>query len=677
MKKILTILLLFVSLISSATNYYVKTGGSDAANGLTDGTAWETLSKVSGATFAGGDTILFNRGDTWVGTLTVHNSGTAGNLITYGAYGTGADPIITGFTSVTAWSDLGSNIWESTAAVSTLTTCNMVVIGGVNTAMGREPEVDANVYTFQTHDANNSITSTDLSGTPDWTGAQVVIRKESWIWQVGTITDQSTGTISYTDGGTFTPTNDWGFFIQNDSLTLDTQDEWYYSPSRKKIMIYSTSEPSNVKVTTVEKLLSSVNKNYVTIENISFIGSNTTSVYVEGGTNFTVSNCTINYNGLHGVHLFWPSYATVDSSVIKNSNYAAIWAQTQVNYATISNNTIDSTTMINGVGTLVYAPGSIYFAGGDYVTITGNNIDHSGYDGILVAHDHGTISNNFINNSVLKRSDGGGIYVGGTYVDLVIDNNIVLNSLGDTDGTNGTGAESMGIYLDAWPENITVTDNTCAYNETTGIYLNLGANTNTISGNTCYANSASQFRVENYSDQQDTYDNAVTYNKFIAKEATPLVAEFRSALNNIPSFFSTSNYNYWARPIDDTDGIRAGQPNSYGSDYMTLAQWQTFSSLDANSGKSPTAISDTADIHLVYNATYNTKYFTLSAGMVDVANTSYSGNISVLPFSSLVLIGAGTITPAAGSSSGFKLIRSAGGKILRDSEGKVIRTLTE
>ena len=85
--------------------YYVKTGGSDAADGLSDGNAWQTVAKVNGETFAAGDSILFNRGDTWRETLTVPSSGSSGNPITFGAYGTGALPIITGANVATGWAD--------------------------------------------------------------------------------------------------------------------------------------------------------------------------------------------------------------------------------------------------------------------------------------------------------------------------------------------------------------------------------------------------------------------------------------------------------------------------------------------------------------------------------------------------------------------------------------------
>lgn len=72
------------------TTYYVANSGSDGAAG-TIGVPWQTVSKVNGFTFTSGDSILFNRGDTWREQLTVPR----GNL-TLGQYGSGALPVITG-----------------------------------------------------------------------------------------------------------------------------------------------------------------------------------------------------------------------------------------------------------------------------------------------------------------------------------------------------------------------------------------------------------------------------------------------------------------------------------------------------------------------------------------------------------------------------------------------------
>ena len=78
--------------------YYVNaSSGSDSNNGTSTATPWQTVSKVNGSRFKPGDTILFNRGDTWREQLNVSFSGTAGRPIAFGAYGSGAKPLITAF----------------------------------------------------------------------------------------------------------------------------------------------------------------------------------------------------------------------------------------------------------------------------------------------------------------------------------------------------------------------------------------------------------------------------------------------------------------------------------------------------------------------------------------------------------------------------------------------------
>lgn len=96
------------------TDYFVKNGGNDAASGLDDDNAWETLSQVStgpGPGYNAGDSVFLKEDDEWREQLTVPSSGSNGSPITFGAYGSGADPIIKG-------SDLVST-WESVYAANT------------------------------------------------------------------------------------------------------------------------------------------------------------------------------------------------------------------------------------------------------------------------------------------------------------------------------------------------------------------------------------------------------------------------------------------------------------------------------------------------------------------------------------------------------------------------------
>ncbi len=85
------------------TTYYVKNAGSDSNSGLSDALAWQTINKVNTSSFNPGDSILFNKGDTWREQLTIPSSGSAGNPITFGSYGSGNAPQILGSDALGTW----------------------------------------------------------------------------------------------------------------------------------------------------------------------------------------------------------------------------------------------------------------------------------------------------------------------------------------------------------------------------------------------------------------------------------------------------------------------------------------------------------------------------------------------------------------------------------------------
>jgi hypothetical protein len=117
---LLIIVLLFLVNRLQATTYYVDaSNGNDANNGMTPTTAWQSIPKVviMSTGFQPGDTILFKKGEIWIGeriNMDTHPSGTFDNPITYGAYGEGAKPIITIHSIQNEiWTDEGSNIWST------------------------------------------------------------------------------------------------------------------------------------------------------------------------------------------------------------------------------------------------------------------------------------------------------------------------------------------------------------------------------------------------------------------------------------------------------------------------------------------------------------------------------------------------------------------------------------
>jgi len=112
---------------AAGTTYYVSNCGvvgNDSNNGTSSSTPWLTIAKVNSSTFNHGDSILFNSGCTWREQLSIPSSGTSGSPITFGAYGSGAKPIINGSNIVTGWA-ASSNITGSvTQANMKLSTVN-------------------------------------------------------------------------------------------------------------------------------------------------------------------------------------------------------------------------------------------------------------------------------------------------------------------------------------------------------------------------------------------------------------------------------------------------------------------------------------------------------------------------------------------------------------------------
>jgi hypothetical protein len=95
---------------ASGTTYYVDNcvvTGNDSNNGTSTSTPWLTIAHVNSYSFNPGDTILFRSGCTWREALTPGQSGTAGNPITFGAYGSGANPIISGANVFSSWTSEG------------------------------------------------------------------------------------------------------------------------------------------------------------------------------------------------------------------------------------------------------------------------------------------------------------------------------------------------------------------------------------------------------------------------------------------------------------------------------------------------------------------------------------------------------------------------------------------
>jgi parallel beta-helix repeat protein len=640
--------------------YVSSSDGNDANDGANSLTPIKTLSKLNSLTLAAGTHVYLKRNDSFTGTIVVNQSGTSSNPIVIDAYGTGAKPVVTGFANITSWytptSDL--NLWESLNTIGSLADLNLVSINNVNTPMGRYP--NTGWLTYQSHNANLSITSSSLTGTPNWTGAQVVLKKEKWDSHVGKITAQSGGTISYTDNGIDVPQNGYGFFIQDDNKTLDLQNEWYYNDTTKKLRIYSSVSPTNVKVPTLDSVMV-INGNYVTVQNIEFTGTNNSAVKVVNGDNITFDSCVVSYAGDVGIILTGSTGSVVKNSYVHHTNGNAIRSD---NNTTIQYCTVENASMIYGM-VRTYNFGAITTSSGGLVQY--NKIDSVGYNGIMLnGRTNSTVDKNFVNHACMLYDDGAAIYTSLSGTNTTITNNIVTNTKGGGGGNPDTDVMAFGIYLDSYTTGTTVSYNTAANNGGAGLFVS-NADNNVLTYNTLYNNSiGSGFSAQSELQIQHICCNVVTANTvsnntyFVANPAKYAIFVY-SITDDVPSWFTAMDNNKF---FSNATNVVSTQINAAFSN-KTLPQWRTYTGKEANS-----TITQQGDstVRFEYNATNVSKTVSLDAKYIGTSGTTYdAGSIILAPYTSAILRRNGDLANVPDQTGG-KVYHYKGRKIILNKQ---------
>lgn len=658
MKKILIIIFFFLSLTGFSTTYYVSTSGSNGNNGTSSGTPWQTLAYTSGK-YSAGDIILLKRGDTWYETLTVSASGSSGNRITFGAYGTGDNPVVSGFTVVTGWTNAGGGIYSK--SISTSSTPNMVTVNGHNTPIGRWPDMSETTGWPSDTYTPSSFSSTQITDSRiplpttvdlDDSGAEVVFRGSQWVNERELITNHVDHTItygatSYHEFGTGT-----GYFLQNHPYFLTRYSEWCYTSGTFR-MYFGGVDPTTktVKVASRDNAVVLSSRSYVTLENITFEGGNQASVYVSNSSNVTITDCIVRFSGYQGISGNNADYLMVNECTVSHSNNVGVYPSGGSLNATIQWSTIDHSGYINGMGGSNDADYSGIIceddaAAGNLHLITHNKILSSGYDGIRWGEPI-EISYNYIDSVCLNKSDGGGMYAFQRNGDVTktIKYNIVLNSM-SVDYGGGDDNSSHGIYHDG-SFNVDVQNNIVANCGGAGLFNN-GGSDNTWTDNIGFNCLRSFWIMSNPPIGEPVENIVVTGNTIVStdipngKFAWWLVTK---GAESYLSGFGTIDYNHYASPRG-LDNYIGSSYNAWGGpwNYDNLTDWKARYGYDTHS-TAGTITASVANQHLVYNDTTVAKTWSISGTLYDVEDVAYTDEEIVLqPFTGLVLIGTGTVT---------------------------------
>ncbi len=660
---LLTLLTFLTFLETRATDYYVSPSGNDNNSG-TQASPWRTATKAVSVAKSG-DKIYLEAGGEYYGGIAPASG------VSFNSYGSGAKPVITGLTQITNWTSRGSGVYESVVS-GAQSTLNMVVMNGNFQAVGRYPKVTAankGYLNVSSHSGNSSVNGS-LSGAPSAVGGEVVIRKNHWILERGTITSQSGSSVSYSGGGSYSPTDGFGFFLQNHVNLLTATGEWAFESSSKKVQMYfggSGPGSNDVRVATVSNLVTLSSKSGISFTNISFQGANNHLFSVSGSSSITLTDCELEFAGVDGfntnastsgITLLRTNFTWSNNNHIRSNN-ATDW---NIQDCVFTNNGMTAGMGGNGDGT--------YYAISDLANnslIQYCSIINSGYVGInfngsAASGNNIRVLNNLVDGFCLVKDDGAGIYTG--YVGGIvshstcrIENNIIKNGLGANDGAgNGTQwFQVHGIYMDDYSNNVVINGNSITNCGGSGIYLHLSNNI-TLTNNTTYANKNEELLIsatENSTGaiRNITMNGNVFFNMTKDNSQLYWVALIRSLGDDIGQW-GTWNNNYFCRPLNSEKQsffVRHGSNDDIGD----LPMWKSISGKDGNSKGTPVTVTDPNKVRFEYNASKSSKTVSLGANYLDAKGANYAGSITLAPYTSAVLIQtSGTVNQQPQANAG-------------------------
>lgn len=631
------------------TYYFSAVSGDDTrspAQAQQVATPWKSLAKLNQIfpQLQPGDSVLFKRGEVYYGSIVAGASGADGRPIVFAAYGQGYEPVISGFTRLAGWkAGSAKGVWQAPCQGCGMRV-NMVEVGNTAQPMGRYP--NSGYLTVQSHSGNSSITDPSLSGGTDWTGAEVVIRKNRFAIDRNQILSQQGGTLTYKGSGYYPPTDGFGYFIQNDIRTLDQPGEWYYDPKAHTMNIFygAGPVPSDVMASSVDTLLTVRGKQNLSFLALTFAGSNGDAIFLSDAANITISSCNIVYSALDAVDAIRSNNLTLSHLIVDYSDNNGISISNGQNNV-VSDCAVRHSGTIPGMGN----PQDSYIGidiSGQNNTVQYNTVDTTGYVGIFFLKGPNLIKNNTVNYFCYLKDDGGGIYTWSGDIDSaavrnggVVTGNIVLNGIGAADGTDKAHGSIIanGIYLDENSSGIEVSNNTVAHC-TLGIFLQ-DTHEVTVKGNTAYDNDA-EISMRHALDKGTFRNNDVSGNTAVAAKSGQVVLLLSSGTasgvgSNAAAFADVHDNHYSSVGSGGTlFKVVMRQNNQNVQDKGALGDWQSKYGKDANSDYSTPA----GGVRFEYNDSKAVKSISLDGTYKDPGGKTFHGQISLDPYTSEILI---------------------------------------
>jgi parallel beta-helix repeat protein len=582
--------------VAQPATYHVSPNGADSNNGTSPATAWRSIARVLQSIYSlqPGDRILFERGGTYRGELIMPNSGNSANPIQFGAYGTGALPVISGSDVVTGWVQHSGNIWRAPLTSG----AKHVYVNGVRQTLARFPNTG-----WLRNDQGTGTTLYDnalTQGSGYWNGSTVVIRSTNWSYDAPTVSGFSNGTLTFPNIYYNLGSNDWGYFLCNKLSELDAPGEWYHDATNGQLYLWAPNN-ANPNTLTVEAAIRDRGINvywsrqFVTIADLAFQHQRLAGVWLDGASNVTITGCTFRelYFGIRSVgtnclyqgNTFHDTYATAAMMLDNGSQFTS--------------NTLTNIAMVPGLGESNWGYFGVRTVGNNNI-VRLNRIENVGYIGIVVDKNV-LVEKNVVRNPTAILNDGGGIAFDNCD-GAIIQDNMVLDAVGSIESAAPnfipSGKICHGIYFgNTVIKNTVVQRNTVSNCQGSGLHVDhtMVSTGNQIRDNVLFNNKV-QLSVSDYSNYNGpgatapyhvaTFNGVYSGNVLYAAGADQLCMKQYSVYSPNAVDYGTFSNNKYFSPYEELS-ILWFNTNSGVQKLFTLERWQLERSEDAGSTRSP------------------------------------------------------------------------------------------
>ncbi len=507
---------------------------------------------------------------------------------------------------------------------------NQLFRDGTRLSPGRWPnldEGDAGYSEIESQPASDRIQDNQLPAV-SWDGALVHIKGMRW-YIINRYVTQTTGStlVLNEDAGCWdNDCTDWGFFLNNHPATLDQDGEWFFDAASNQVHIYSDNAPANMEASAIMATNDDFRGgillgrhlqehiSYVIIDNFEVsrwdMHGITTPTNLQSSDNF---NLTIQNNHVQDVDAIGINLQTwvwdaavgpngwrgghdhlVANNLVEGANHMGI--NTYTYDSDFIANHLRDIGLIEAAGLSGIGCGDTSFGGFcteygdgfrikiDQVAFSGfgnllqcNRLERIGHNGVDIFGSNNELSQNTIIESCYSKGDCGAVRTFGNgnlastpVHDILLDENLIIDVIGNTDGCAPFFKPlfGIGLYIDHFSATVTASNNTIMDATIDGIlYQN---SSGTVSGNVLFGNN----RGTMFRGQIGLYGSptrvSLSDNVMIGQQASARTL-ISDALVNVVA----SNFNYFFNAFEDANIHVSGQ--------RTLSQWQSFSGMDAQS----------------------------------------------------------------------------------------------